>query len=359
MISIVFALLSTTAAAEGMEAFVSALVVDKQTVLLFEFFIAFLVVIYVLCFLYGSHQNLNLARAVAHNLRNILEYQFVRFGTEDGKTLLKDGQSFYWFHATGRRNTSGLTVFLDLAKRMDIFSYTSGLMTSPERDRIVFYLPITNDVAMDPLTLFIVKRKELDRLRNVEEGLALQSVERFAGQVVDVNGFPSELITMTEHSDISTALLPERIRNVIARQARNLISIHVTENGAKWDAQCSVSNRLVRVEFVLPKQRSNLPDVLEDMCQIAIHFVDAVADTRMSATARKKVLELRRRAQIEEEKKAQKARAEEAAARRLAKQKEKEEAVSKMSGDKQVKYEAKKRKKELNARMKKSVKKVL
>lgn len=359
MTGIILALLSTTAAAERAESFISALVADKQTVLFFELFVASLVVIYVICFLYGSHQNLNLARAVAHNLRNILEYQFVSFGTEEGKTLLKDGQSYFWYHATGRRNTSGLTVFLDLAKRMDIFSYTSGLMTSPERDRVVFYLPITNDVSMDPLTLFIVKRKELDRLRNVEEGLALESVERFAGQVIDVNGFPSDLVTMTEHSDISTALLPERIRNMIARQARNLISIHVTENGAKWDAQCSVSKRLVRVEFVLPRQKSNLPDVLEDMCQIAIHFVDAVADTKMSATARKKALELRRRAQLEEEKKLQKARAEEAAARRIAKKKEEEEAVGKMSGDKQVKYEAKKRKKELNARMKKSARKVV
>ncbi|KAI0558123.1 hypothetical protein FGB62_233g030 [Gracilaria domingensis] len=364
MVALVYLLCSTVTveASEAQEksdvqAFISALVADPQTLFYFELFVASLVVAYVIGFLYGSYINLNLARKVASNLREILDQQFVKYGTEEGKTLLKDGPSFYWYHATGRRHTSGLTVFMDLAKRMDLFSYTSSFMTTPQRDRIVFYMPITNDVSMDPLTLFIVKRKELSRLREIQEGEAMKSVERYAGEVMDVSGLPGELVTMTEHSDIVTYLMPERIRTVIARQSKNLVSIHVTESGAKWDSQCSASKRLIRIEFVLPWQQKHLPQVLEDMSQIAIHCLDTVAQTKISASARKKATELRRKAQQQQEKKIQKARAEEAAARRLAKKKEEEEAVGKMSREKQIKYEEKKRKKELNARMRKVVRK--
>ncbi|CAN8072275.1 unnamed protein product [Agarophyton chilense] len=348
---------SATQEKSDMQTFLSALVADSQTVFFFEVFVAALVVAYVISFLYGSYLNLSLARTVARNLRDILDQQFAQFGTVEGKTLLRDGQSFYWYHATGRRYTSGLTVYMDLAKRMDLFSYTSSFMTAPQRDRLVFYLPITNDVSMDPLTLFVVKRKELSRLRELQEGEALKWVERFVGEVVDVNGFPADLVTMTEHSDIIASLLPERIRAVIARQARNVVSVHVTENGAKWDSQCSVSKRLIRIEFTLPRQQKHIAEVLEDMSQVAIHLLEAVAGTKISAAARKKALEFRRRVEQEDEKKLQKVRAEEAAARRAAKKKEEEEAVGKMSREKQIKYEEKKRKKELNARMRKVVRK--
>eukprot|EP00178_Gracilaria_changii_P025815 TRINITY_DN79389_c0_g1_i1.p1 TRINITY_DN79389_c0_g1~~TRINITY_DN79389_c0_g1_i1.p1 ORF type:complete len:380 (-),score=79.39 TRINITY_DN79389_c0_g1_i1:1256-2395(-) len=354
--------LCSTAAANAPETeksdvqkFISAIVADSQTTFFFEIFVASLVVAYAFGFVYGSYVNLNLARKVAHTLHGILDHQFVEFGTADGKTLLKDGPSYYWYHATGRRYTSGLTVLMDFAKRMDLFSYTSSFMTAPQRDRIVFYMPITEDVSMDPLTLFIVKRKELSRLKDVQEGQALKSVEQFAGEVVDVNGLPDDFVTMTEHSDIIAAILPERIRTVIARQSRNLLSLHVTENGAKWDAQCSASKRLIRIEFILPWQQKHLPQVLEDMSQIAIQLLDTVSETKISAAARKKAVELRRKVQQEVEKKLQKARAEEAATRRLAKKKEEEEAVGKMSREKQIKYEEKKRKKELNSRMRKTV----
>lgn len=330
--------------------------VDKQTVFLFELAIFVIVVVYIVVFIIGRHQNLALAIDISSTLRTALGQQFVQFG-HDGKKMHRDGHSIFWFYATGRRNTTGLTACLDLAKRMDMFSYTAAFMATPHKDRAIFYLPLARDVHMEPLTLFVVKRKELTRLRAIDDGNAVAAVETLAAEVIDVPGLSPDFVTMTEHVDIVTALLPESLREIIARHRANVLSVHVTEQGAQWDAQSLMSDRLIRVEFTLPNSDSQRDALLCDMCRIGLHLVDLVANTKLPPAARKKAIDLRRLIVSEREKAEQKARAEEAAARRLEKKKEEEEAVGKMSAEKQRKYEERKRKKEINARMRKATKK--
>ena len=330
-------------------------VADAQTVLLFEMGVAALVFAFIFVFILGTYKNLSIARKITDKLSDILSMQFAQIG-DGGKKMVKDGQSFYWFHATGRRNTSGLTVFIDLAKRMDIFSYTSSFMATPQRDRLIFYLPLP-DVAMEPISLFLVKRKELARLKTIEDGQALAAVEALAAEVIDVSGIPGDFVTMTEHAEIVSALLPERTRALVAEHGKYLLSIHVTEQGARWDSQCKVSKKLVRIEFFLPLRESQMTDVLQGMCQMAINLIDAIPEMKLSGSARKKAVDLRRKVVAEVEKRIQKARAEIAAEKRAQKKKDEEEAVGKMSREKQIKYEEKKRKKEVTSRMRKSVRK--
>lgn len=341
----------------GSSSAASAWHVNSEDVRLFEYAIVAVVIVFIITFVHGGRKNLFLARSIALTLSRALSQQFAEIGTEPGKLLTRDGQSFYWFYASGRRHTSGLTVAIDLFRRMDIFAHTSSFMSTPDRDRIIYYLPISKDVQMDPLTLFIVKRKELTRLRGLDEGRLISAVEEVAADVVNISRIPYDLIVMSEHADIVSALLPESIRDIIARNAFFLLSIHVTEQGARWDSQSSMAERLIRVEFTLPFQQDRHDAVLADMARISLHLLDTIATVKISPVARKKAIELRKRVNAQREKQEQKARAEEAAARRLEKKKQEEEAVSKMSAEKQRKYEEKKRKREIAARMRKAVKK--
>lgn len=336
----------------------SPLVADEQTMRLFEFGVMALVAAFVVIFVLGSRSNLMLAREVAAKLEQAVSMQFAQVGTGGGKKLVRDGQSYFWFYATGRKYTSGIMVLMDFAKRMDVFSYTSSFMTSPQKDRVIMYLPITSDVNMEPMSLLLVTKKELARLRELNDGAALKAAETFAVQAMGVSGLPSDFVAMSEHPDIVTALLPDSICAIILENAKFVNSVHVAENGtARWDSQSRASSRLVRVDFNLPTRRSLLPEVVESMVKVALHLVDAAAETKLTVAAKKKAMEIRRKADQEVERIQQKKRAEEAAARRLEKRKEEEEAVGKMSREKQMKYEEKKRKKELNARMRKAIRK--
>lgn len=336
----------------------SPLVADEQTMRLFEFGVMALVAAFVVIFVLGSRSNLMLAREVAAKLEQAVSMQFAQVGTGGGKKLVRDGQSYFWFYATGRRYTSGIMVLMDFAKRMDVFSYTSSFMTSPQKDRVIMYLPITSDVNMEPMSLLLVTKKELARLRELNDGAALKAAETFAVQAMGVSGLPSDFVAMSEHPDIVTALLPDSICAIILENAKFVNSVHVAENGtARWDSQSRASSRLVRVDFNLPTRRSLLPEVVESMVKVALYLVDAAAETKLTVAAKKKAMEIRRKADQEVERIQQKKRAEEAAARRLEKRKEEEEAVGKMSREKQMKYEEKKRKKELNARMRKAIRK--
>lgn len=298
-----------------------------------------------------------LARALVSHLSQILHLQFATTTDDKGRSLTRDGMAFFWFHASGRRNTTGLTIAFDLVKRMDIFSYTSSFMSRPERDRAVYYLPIAADVLMPPVSLFVVKKRELTRLKAAHDDKAITDVQQLAGEVIDVNGLPSDLITMTEHADVVSALLSSHVRTLISDHAQEFISLHVTDRPTTWDAQSIQSPHLIRLEFQLPTRESEHKAVLDAMCTVALSVLDAVADGSISAPARKRGADLRKKAVVEAERKEQKKRAEDAAARRLEKKKEEEEAVGKMSADKQRKYEEKKRKKEIAARMRKATKK--
>lgn len=335
----------------------SPLIADENTMQLFEMAMAALVVAFAITFMYGSITNRSLARKVAKLMEDLLIPEFAHLGVSSTEKLLKDGESYYWYYATGRRYTSGLTVFMDLAKRMDVFAYTSGFFSAPQKDRIIFYLPLTDDFDMEPMSLLLVRKKELSRLRELKEGAPLREAETVAANVLELNGIPVDFVCMTEHSDVATALLPERIRTLIQENGKYINSIHVAENGASWDSQCTLTKRLIRVDFSLPGKSSLLPAVLQAMLQISMHLVDAAGEVKLTPVSKKKAIELRKKAVQEAERHIQKKRAEEATTRRLEKKKEEEEAVGKMSREKQMKYEEKKRKKEINARMRKATRK--
>lgn len=335
------------------EADASPLIADAHTVFAFELAMAALVAVFVLVFALGTYRNASLARSVADVLDVVYAHEFadLRGAGGGGKRLEKDGASYYWYHASGRRNVIACTVFMDLAKRMDVFGYTSSWFMRPQKDRVVMYLPI--DADMEYMSMLVTNKKELVRLRDVQDGEAIAAVETFADTPVVLSGLSSEFVVLSEHREIVHALLKEADVDTLMKHARYLNSIHVTESGARWDSQSKAYLKLVRMDFHLPAKTSLHEGIVTDMAKLAVALVDRVAALKLSTAAKKRALQVRKNAQEEVERIRRKRRAEEAAERKQEKRKEEEEAVAKMSRDKQIKYEEKKRKKEMNARIKK------
>lgn len=326
---------------------------DVRQQMLLEMALATLVVVFAIVFVFGVLRNRALATTTCTILGELLAPQFARLGNAAGETVIKDGQAFYWFYATGRRYTTGLIAMISMSRRMDLFDYTSSALLTAPKDRVTILLPLSDDVVMEPMSMFLVRRKELSRLRQMDGGDAVQAVEALAGQVVEPTGVPADFVVMTEHADVVSALLPDAMRKLVTASGKYLQSVHVTENGAKWDKQTALAKRLVRVELSLPVDEAGIREALEPLVALSMHLVDACARVRLSAAAKKKGLELRKRLAAEEERILQKQRREELEERRIAKKREEEAAVGKMSRAKQAKFEEKKRKKELKDRLRK------
>jgi hypothetical protein len=327
----------------------------------FEMVLAALCVVYALSILYGYRTNSAIASAAVEVLNPLLEPQFARVGVEidgEAKGLYKDGAAEMWYYATGRLHTTGLTIQLKLRKRMDIFAMIVGLWETVPLDRCVFTLPLTDDFPMEPFSLLLVKRKELKALRESAgmRGAAVRSVESLAGVVAEsVEGLQGSWTILTDHADVLQRVLPANLFAQVASMSRALQFLHITDTGASWDPQAARATRLVRLEFDLPASPrvEDMEKVMRPMVAIAMALVDEAATIKLSAAARSKAVDLRRRIQAEEQKTRMKRRQEELEVERVAKKREEDERIMKLSGSEQAKIEEKRRKKELMKRMKK------
>lgn len=329
---------------------------DKRSIQLFELFLVALVGVYCVVFYAGSRQNYRRASAVADSLTKLLDSQFAYFGVNDkGKRLLRDGQAVFWCHASGRRYTTGLSAMIELEPRMDMFAVLSNFIQPRARDRCTFFIPL-RDFPMEPMSLFLARKKELLRLKAIDDGKALEEVKLLAGEVVEVSGLPNDFVAMTEHPDVTTALLTDSVRKALQSFVDELQSVHVTENGAAWEPQSQASKQLIRVSFTIPSQREKVHDVLSAAVRLSTLLIETCARAKLSAVARKKAVELRKQIRSEEDRERQKKRQAEMAAEREKRKKEREEAVYKMSADKQAKYDEKKRKKAYRERLRKATK---
>lgn len=334
---------------------------DEGTFQLFEMFMASLCMLFGVVFYVGVRNNHSLATSTAENLSRLLasQFAFIGVGEVDGpknKKLFKDGHTLYYFHASGRRYARKFTAVLELSRRMDMFVLLSALFNpqAMNNDTCTFVVPLSNDFTMETLCLFLVKKKLLAKLRAKEEDETMKPVEELAGHVGPVADLPEDFTVLTEHQDVINAVLTDSIKNLLTEEdvAKHFLSLHITDNGASWDSQSVNSKRLVRVSFELPKDVTLVDALVEKMTHLTLTVVDMAPKVRIAQMGKKKALDLRRKIAAEEERQKQKKRQEELAAERERAKKEREEAIYKMSADKQAKYEEKKRKKAMRNRAK-------
>jgi Protein of unknown function (DUF1682) len=327
----------------------------------FELMLVILIIVYVINYFIGASQNQALADSAVAALNSALVSQFACLGVDGKKyALLKDGPANFVYYATGRQFTTGLIIALDYSHRMDLLYRFASLWETPLADRCTLFLPLVDDFAMEPISFFMSRRKELERLRVAGDltSSGVKAIESLAGVVVgsdDLSYMGSdEFVILADHADVISAMLPRHAQDLLASVAPVLQSIHVTDSGAPWDHQCAGTKRMVRLVFTLPSNTASTGNVVTPMVKLAMHLVDASATVKLSYAAKTRGMELRRAAKADEDKIRMKKLREDAEQRKIEKRMAEDAKVSKLSAAQQAKYDEKVRKRAMMRRMKKT-----
>lgn len=275
--------------------------------------IAFICV-YAVNFWLGSSKNSRIAQSWYRQYEDWFKTQFASTGG-----LLKDSQSCYRFYASGRRHCTGMLVTINLRKRHDLFS----LVAEPggSEDSVVIEIPML-DEAMEPFVFAICRKRAEKKMKKGNKDLDQLSSS------VKSRLLPEALVMLSDTPDLDTAFLDDRTCRTMSLEWFR--SLHFTDSGS---VRFNASTKILRFQFRLPQDVSQLRLLTE----MAIFFVDRVADTKLSSAAKQKNL-LRRKQVAEKEFKATQQQRQEAAA---AKRKEESPADAKAAAKKKEAKEKK------------------
>lgn len=323
------------------------------------------VILFVINFVQGFRVNMGLIPQLIAVMDPILETQFSKLGIDDaGTRFIKDGACDFVYYATGRRYATCLTAAFELQNRQDLFARVARLFQSSMKDRCVLSIPLAADYPMEPVSLLLVKSRELERLRNSGErtSACLRAVEEIAGEVGSFTSLPGKFHVLADHEGVVSAVLNKRIVSRLEPIASGLHSLQITDSGNGWDIYSEqVGPRFVRIVFDLPVTGVyDMRAVLEPMLGVAVDLVDMSANMKLAPAARTRAVELRKRAEEQRQKQRQKELREANEEKRLEKKRAAEKASDEKtagSAAKQAKAAEKKRKLELKQRIKKASRK--
>lgn len=330
-----------------------------------EVVLAAFALIYAVNLVLGWSANTALIPPLISVLDPLLAAQFSKIGTdEQGTRFVKDGACDFVYYATGRRYATGLTAAFELQNRQDLFARAARLFQASMADRCIVTVPLSEDYAMEPVSLLLVRAKELERLRNGGERAtaSLAAVEELAGEVRAIPTLDGKFHVLADHEGVISAVLCDRVLDLLRPVASGLHSLQITDSGTGWDAHSADAGpRFVRLVFDLPVAgEAAMRAALAPMLETALTLVDMSARVRLPTAARARAVELRKRASAQKQKLRQKELREANEEKKLNKRLAAEEALEKKtagSAAKQAKALEKKRKDELKQRMKKATKK--
>lgn len=340
----------------GESTLLNPLELNSSTLTLLEPVLIAFVTLTCITFLVGTKRNLGKARAISAALTDVLQNEFASIGIEKdgGKHLMRDGPMEYWYHASGRVNTSFLNVMISLAPRSDFLKFIlRQFKKMPYQDRITFYLPIDK---MNSMSILLLHKDEINVWKDKDDGVALNLAKNLAGEVQagKESGLGDDFIAMAEHKDLIAGLLKSHLGKEIWALLDCLQFLHVSDAEMPWDEMCKSGKNMLRMQIGLPNDDEERAEKIAAATKLVLAFADTVQYIERSSQAVKKVDQLRKSLKEKTEK-------EEMAERRLQNIAEKEKkaneaAGSKMSREKKIILEEKQRKKEYKKKLKKAAK---
>eukprot|EP01006_Ploeotia_vitrea_P044185 TRINITY_DN66816_c8_g16_i1.p1 TRINITY_DN66816_c8_g16~~TRINITY_DN66816_c8_g16_i1.p1 ORF type:complete len:506 (-),score=304.31 TRINITY_DN66816_c8_g16_i1:99-1616(-) len=292
------------------------------------------VIAYIINYFIGKRKNDAIAQTWFTTFQPVFEEQFERLGAYAGDQegmILKESPSLYRFYASGRRYCTGMLATLDLVGRHDFFSMILGLLDmATTRDTITLEFPM-DDACMENFVFAIMPKKHVKRLRRT-----LPDLTDFAVPIKSARLDPFYGI-LTDAPELESSLLDDSILRALGKHQKMFGLLHFSDD-ARLDY--SPSRKVLRFTFLLPDDAQDYPRMLS-LVRMAIHFVDRVATTRLSAKAIEASKRARRERTERERKAAHEARQERAARLREEKRRAAEEAAPKnLSKEAQRKREA-------------------
>lgn len=269
------------------------------------------IAVYLANFIGGSRKNKRIAQNWYRTYEDWFKTQFA-----STSPLQKDSQFTYKFYASGRRYCTGMLVTLNLRKRHDLFSLMMEAGGANE-DSIVIEIPMMED-DMEPFVFAITRKKAEKKMKKNNKDLDNLSLS------IKSKIIPESLALLTDTPDLEIAFLDERSCRTIGLEWFR--SLHFTDSGS---VKFNASTKVLRFQFRLPTDVSQLRVLIE----MAIFFVDRVANTKLSSVAKQKNLTKRKQV-AEREFKAGHQQRLEAAAKRKEERKEESAADAKTAAKK-------------------------
>lgn len=300
-------------------------------------------------------------------------------GSGAGSTFLRDSANCFKFFASGRRNTSGVLVTIDLKTRQCLFGSALAFLGAAGAARDSVTLEFAAD-ALEPLVYCVARKREEARLRKSRTDLdnyAPKSVQcaPLVAAAAKLGVAPFAHVQMADgggHELVDSAL-NAAVYACIVKHADLFAAMHVSDQYAPAETEhgdptspaalaALAPRKVLAFKFYLPAdlharglKAAALPALME-LTKMALHLVDAVASVRLSLPVANRAREARAAVAKRREKTPAQRQAEIAAKLKEEKRKKEEAALELMSPEQrrrhEEKQEAKERAKRAHAKVK-------
>lgn len=344
--------------------------------------------VYVIVYLWGSRRNKAIAEEFLTTMRPWLAKQFAEVGVsaDEGSQLTKVSANEYRLFSTGRRHCEGMLVTLQLAPRQDLVVFLISLvMPSWWADNVLVEFPLAD---MQPFVFAALPaRTAKAEHRDTPDLHDLAAAVAKPAAVAGVRAKPGQLSSfafVTDSPEVLGTLLTSKVvqaleqhgpvpppaarkENSTASQRTGLLkSVYVSDCALMGPVQSvALSNYMMRFNMKLPAPGTKAAGsdeaalnfaqsiaLLTPLFDAAVHLVDVVARLRLSKKALAASRSLRKELTAGRDAEAEAERAEFAReAKEEAARAEHERLLNMKDQTKAQKIMAKKRKKEMSARM--------
>jgi len=322
-----------------------------------EIFMACIIIAFAVNFMIGKGKNEKIAHdwaavVLADTTRAGLTMNFALVGDNSDrlqKVLIKDSQSHFIMHATGRRFCKSLLATLDLKKRHDLFSVMyNQLFVKPSLnpDLLKIQVPL-NDCGT--FCVAVCNKNEV-RAQKADNN----DISKFTDPL-KLQKLPKELQLLTDCDEVAKEMFKsDGVMKALNNLQSHIRVIHIS-NKCEADPRYSC---MLRCEFKLPlmKEGSTLADaqkMVKEMLWLTIHLIDVTAKATdwLAKHGAVKIKVEKRRSESKSKGKIQQRQQELAWARKDKKAAEEKEKMEKMAPEELRKYEEKKYRQDMKKRM--------
>jgi len=297
------------------------------------------IVAYIINYFIGKRKNEQIATSWASTVSKAFQSNFSKVGEGKNIGIVKESQHIYKLKATGRVNCVGVQATLQLRKRHDLFSLIIEIFSSEED--IVTVDILMNEDAMETFVFALIRKKEEKKLRKSVTDLGL-----FApGTVNSLPGVPSSFVACSECEELISDFINPEVQATLTKYENLFKRMHFSDQGLV----SSTNKRNLQFIFKLPENDADMEGI-QILTRMAFYYIDLVAKTTLSKTAKQKTINNRGKALEKASKEAHEQRQEAAQQRKLQKLQKEKAALEGLSPEAQRKAEEKIQKREMKKR---------
>jgi len=336
-----------------------------------------LLIIYLAVYITGKSKNEKMAKEWLISTYKIWKENFAELGIDDASTLVRDGNHEFWYYATGRRHCESVFTRVKLYPRQDIISILYSLY-KPTYDKIVMEAVLNKDESDDFVFALLdrkmendIKKKRYDLKSFPRRYKGNNAPDSFYYTVLtDAYDFANRYLDTTFVKHALQLSLGQLDNPVCKRNNPWIESIIITDQStSEPDIDKILSDNpppppkktltiTARIPSNYDKKTDDMEALVIELTELIIRSIDFIGDQgKVDNDTRNKLKKARDAAKAAITHKIEEKNKKELNKKKLEQKRARSAEITKMSAEKQKKYEEKLRKQELKKSLKKSQKK--